>query len=481
MSTPTTQQNFIAGAWVDAATDDRVAVVNPATSEQVTLVPDSTDGDVDRAVRAASAARRSWRRTNPFQRAAFLHTIGEQVHDAVDRIATAITVEMGKPLEEARGEVRKAADAFHYYAEETTRTFGQTIPNAQDGFTSLVEREPVGLVGAIAPWNYPVELVTWKLAASLGAGCTIVVKPSEYSPSSAVELFRCVEQAGLPDGVANLVLGAGRPGKALVGHPLVTKVAFTGSNATGGAIARSTAAAIPLSMELGGNCPLVVTAHADLDAAVAGTVRRAYRNAGQICIAINRAYVHEDVYEEYLRRLVEATAALRVGDGLADPLVDVGPVTTQEIFDRTAAHVADALDKGATLRQGGAPLPERGPGLFYAPTVLAGCTQEMLLMHDETFGPVLGVSRYRDLDDAVDRANSTFAGLAAYVYTQDLAETFHLGHELDYGNVAVNNVDAGIMNAPYGGRKGSGYGYEHGREGLEGYLQLKHLRIRHGR
>ena len=480
MTEPKTQQNFLAGEWVDAAAPERVAVVNPATGAEVTLVPDSSEADVDAAVRAASGARRAWRRTNPFERAAYLHAIGDQVHQAVDAVATAITVEMGKPLDEARGEVRKAADAFHFYAEETTRTFGQTIPNAQDGFTSLVEREPVGLVGAIAPWNYPVELVTWKLAASLGAGCTIVVKPSEYSPSSAVELFRCVQQAGLPAGVANLVLGAGRPGKALVAHPLVTKVAFTGSNATGGAIARSTSAAIPLSMELGGNCPLVVTAHADVEAAVAGTVRRAFRNAGQICIAINRAYVHADVYDEYMGRLAEATAALTVGDGFVDPRVDVGPVTTREIFERTADHVADAQAKGATVLQGGKPLTDRGPGLFYAPTVLGGCTQEMLLMHDETFGPVIGVSSFTDLDDAVERANSTFAGLAAYVYTQDLAETFFLGRELDYGNVAVNNVDAGIMNAPYGGRKGSGYGYEHGREGLEGYLQLKHLRIRHG-
>lgn len=479
MTSPT-QQNFVDGSWIDASATEQVAVVNPATGEQVALVPDSGEDDVDRAVRAASAARRGWRRTNPFERAAFLHAIGDQVHASVDAVATAITREMGKPLDEARGEVRKAADAFHYYAEETTRTFGQTIPNAQDGFTSLVEREPVGLVGAVAPWNYPVELVTWKLAASLGAGCTIVVKPSEYSPSSAVELFRCVERVGLPAGVANLVLGAGRPGKALVSHPLVTKVAFTGSNATGAAIARSTSAAIPLSMELGGNCPLVVTRHADLDAAVAGTVRRAFRNAGQICIAINRAYVHADVYDDYVERLSEATAALTVGDGLADPTVDVGPVTTREIFDRTAEHVADAQSQGATLLQGGAPLPDRGEGLFFAPTVLGHCTQDMLLMHAETFGPVIGVSSFTDLDDAVERANSTFAGLAAYVYTQDLAETFHLGRELDYGNVAVNNVDAGIMNAPYGGRKGSGYGYEHGREGLEGYLQLKHLRIRHG-
>lgn len=479
MTSPRTQQNYINGTWVDSAAA-QVSVVNPATSEVVTVVPDSDSSDVDAAVRAAHGARASWRRTNPFQRAAYLHAIADQIADAVDAIASEITLEMGKPLDEARGEVRKAGEAFHFYAEETTRTFGQIIPNSQDGFTSLVEKEPVGVVGAISPWNYPVELITWKLAASLGAGCTIVVKPSEYSPSSAVELFRCVQRAGVPAGVANLVLGAGQPGKALVSHPLLNKVAFTGSNATGGAISRSTSAAIPLSMELGGNCPLIVTAHADVPAAVAGTVRRSFRNAGQICIAINRAYVHADVYQDYLQKVAKATAQLSVGDGLANPGADVGPVTTQEIFDRTGDHIEDAKTKGATVVQGGGPIADLAPGLFFEPTVLADCTQDMLLMHDETFGPVLGVSSFTQLDDAIERANSTFAGLAAYAYTTDLTETFRLGRDLDYGNVAINNVDAGIINAPYGGRKGSGYGYEHGREGLEGYLQLKHLRIHHG-
>lgn len=480
MTSTRTQQNYIDGAWLDAGSPDQVRVLNPATAETVTLVPDSDPDDVDRAVRAASAAKLSWGRTNPFRRADHLHAVADEIAASVDAIATEITREMGKPLDEARGEVRKAADSFHFYAEETTRTFGATIPNAQDGFTSLVEREPVGVVGAISPWNYPVELITWKLAAALAAGCTIVVKPSEYSPSSAVELFRCLDRAGVPAGVANLVLGAGQPGKALVAHPLIDKVAFTGSNATGGAISRSTSAAIPLSMELGGNCPLIVTAQADLDAAVVGTVRRSFRNAGQICIAINRAYVHEDIYREYLQEVGKATARLTVGDGLTNPRADVGPLVNREILDRTGEHVADATAKGATVVQGGSPLADLSPGLFYEPTVLADCTQDMLLMHAETFGPVLGVSPYRDLGDAVERANSTSAGLAAYAYTTDLAETFFLARGLDYGNVAVNNVDAGIINAPYGGRKGSGYGYEHGREGLEGYLQLKHVRIRHG-
>jgi succinate-semialdehyde dehydrogenase/glutarate-semialdehyde dehydrogenase len=394
-------------------------------------------------------------------------------------MAQAITREMGKTISEARGEVDKLAKAFHYYAEECTRTLGTIIPNDADGFTSLIEHEPIGVVGAISPWNYPVELIGWKLCGALGAGCTIVVKPSEYTPTSAIELWRCLERVGLPDGVANLVLGAGRAGRALASHPDLDKLAFTGSGVTGAAIVRNLPGVVPLSMELGGNCPLVVTRTADLDAAVAGALRRAYRNAGQICIAINRAYVHRDLYEEFLERLGKAVAALVVGDGREDG-VDLGPVANREILERSERHVADAVAKGARLVAGGSRPAGPEGGLFVAPTLLADCTQDMLVMSEETFGPVLGVSAFDDLEEAIAVANSLDAGLAAYGYTTDTTETFTLARRLDFGNVAVNNVDAGVMNAPYGGRKGSGYGYEHGRDGLESYLQKKHVRIRHG-
>jgi succinate-semialdehyde dehydrogenase / glutarate-semialdehyde dehydrogenase len=480
MSTIPVRSNYLAGEWV-AAGPPHVDVVNPATGEVTARIPDTDDEAVDTAVRAAKAAFGVWRRRSPFERAGVLHAVAREIESDIDAVAVEITREMGKPLDEARGEVRKLAEAFHFYAEETTRVFGHTVPNVQDGFLSVIEKEPIGVVAAVTPWNYPVELIGWKLAAALGAGCTIVVKPSEFSPSSAVRLFECLDRAGVPAGVANLVLGVVAPGQALVRHPLVDKVAFTGSAATGAAITRSTASAVPLSMELGGSCPLVVTASADLEDAVAGAVRRGFRNAGQICIAINRVYVHADLYEEFVARVGKAVATLRVGDGLADPTVDMGPVTNPEILDKTAKHVADALERGARLVAGGSRLDHLAPGLFYAPTVVADVTPEMLLGHAETFGPVIGVTAFTDLDEAIALANGTEAGLAAYAYATDLAETFRLGRELDFGNVAVNNVDAGIMNAPYGGRKGSGYGYEHGREGLEGYVHLKHLRIRYGR
>lgn len=473
-------QNHIDGQWLGSTGGRQLSVVNPATQEVVARVPDSDERDVDFAVGAAVKAWDTWRWLNPSVRAGHLHRVGDAVAAGEEDLARSITREMGKPLGEARGEVRKLAKTFHFYAEETTRSTGAVIPNEEDGFTSLVEKEPIGVVAAIAAWNYPVELIGWKLAAALGAGCTIVVKPSEYAPTSAIELFRCLERAGLPPGVANLVIGAGDTGRALVAHPGFNKIAFTGSEATGAAIARSAPGAKPMSMELGGSCPMVVTGHADLAAAVGGALRRSFRNAGQICIAINRVYAHASRYEEFVERLARAAEGLVVADGLAVADADVGPVTNGEVLAKVERHVEDARAKGARVACGGGRRDDLGAGNFYAPTVLADCTPDMLVMHEETFGPVVGVTAYEDLDAVVEQANSTTAGLAAYVYSTDLTEVFTLSRRLDFGSVAVNNVDAGIINAPYGGRKGSGYGYEHGREGLDGYLQLKHVRVRHG-
>lgn len=472
--------NYIDGRWLPSAGGRTLSVRNPATLRVVAEVPDSDPSDVAAGIAAARRAFESWRWVNPAERAATLHAVGRAVAEAETRLAEAVTREMGKPLGEARGEVRKLAKAFHFYAEETTRTFGQVIPNDENGFTSMIEREPVGVVAAISPWNYPLELIGWKLAASVGAGCAIVVKPSEYTPTSAIELFRCLEAAGLPAGVANLVTGGGETGRALVAHPGVDKVAFTGSAETGAAIVKTVPGVKPMSMELGGNCPMIVTEHADLDAAVAGALRRSFRNAGQICIAINRCYVHTSLSGEFARRLAEGAERLVVADGLAKEDADVGPVCNAEILAKVERHVADATGQGARLLRGGERPAGLEPGYFYAPTVLADCTPDMLVMREETFGPVIGLAAYESADEAIELANGTPAGLAAYLYTQDLRETFALSRRLDFGNVAVNNVDAGIMNAPYGGRKGSGYGYEHGREGLDGYLQLKHVRIRHG-
>lgn len=466
--------NFIGGRWVDSA--DTLEAVNPATGEVIAVMSSAGAPEVDAAVAAARAAFEEWRFVNPSVRAGYLHRIGDRVKAREAELAAAITAEMGKTLGEATGEVDKLATAFHFYAEEATRVHGEVIPNDVDGFTSLAVLEPVGVVGAITPWNYPLELVGWKLCAAVAAGCTIVVKPSQFSSVSPVLLFQCIQEAGLPDGVVNLVLGEAGP--AMTSHRGFDKLAFTGSTATGDRIARSVPRAVPLTMELGGTCPMIVTDRADLDAAITGAARRGFRNAGQICIAINRIYVHESLYEAFVDGLTAKVAALTVGNGAEDG-VDVGAMATAAGLAVVEEHVRDARERGARVTTGGSRTGDPA-GNFYAPTVVADTTPDMLIMSEETFGPVVGVMAYRDLADAVGLANGTDSGLASYVYTQDLTQAHDLGRVLDFGNVAINNVDAGIMNAPYGGRKGSGFGVEHGKAGLLGYLENKHIRIRYG-
>jgi succinate-semialdehyde dehydrogenase/glutarate-semialdehyde dehydrogenase len=475
-----TCRNFYAGTWHDSP-GDALDRRNPATGRLVSVAPRSSADEVDAAVAAAAAAFRTWRRTVPADRASHLHRLAEVCAGRVDDLATAITREQGKPLDEARGEVRKFVTALHYYAEEATRVFGRTIPNDAPGFTSIVAKEPIGPVAGIVPWNYPIELIGWKLAGSVAAGCTVVIKPSEHTPGSAHVLSECVAET-LPPGVANFVYGDGSTGQALVAHPGIAKVAFTGSMATGQALYRTVTRITALSLELGGSCPMIVTAQADLAAAIRGATRRSFRNAGQICIAINRIYVQDPVYDEFVSGFAEAADALTVADGMAVPDADVGSLTMTETYRRTLDHIADARERGAKIVAGGGPpgSPAGGPGLFLRPTVIADAPDDARVMREETFGPAVGVASFTDLGDAIARANGVPGGLAAYAYTQDTRETFTIAGELDFGNVAVNNVDAGIINAPYGGRRESGFGSEHGSEGLESYLQLKHIRLHHG-
>jgi len=471
---------FIDGAWTSEGEGDGFTVVNPATEQPIAWVGAAGKSVVDRAVAAARHAFPAWRDLGPHRRAALLLALAKVVDERRDAIARILTAEQGKPLDEARGEVAKVARTFEFYAGEAVRVLGQTIPNEDAGFLSLVEKEPLGVAAAIAPWNYPVELIGWKLGAALAAGCTLVIKPSEYTPLSAIALIGCVEAAKFPAGVVNLIQGAGKVGAALVSHPDIDKIAFTGSGAVGEAIFQTMGGIKSVSLELGGNCPLVVASSADIDAAVQGALRRGFRNMGQICIAVNRIYVHRSLYDRFTAALAEGANRLTLADGLERPDADLGPMTNTEGVAKVERHVADARSKGARLLCGGGRPEHLQRGHFYQPTVLADCTPEMLLMNDETFGPVLGVAAFDTLDQAIRLANAGPYGLAAYVYARDVTEIFTLTRALCFGSVAVNNVDAGIVNAPYGGRKRSGIGYEHGREGMEGYLALKHIRLRHG-
>lgn len=473
---------FIDGA-LRPGSGARLAVRNPATGAIIGHIAAATPGEIDAAVAAARRAFPGWAAQVPKARAAALHRLGDLIAADATAMARLMTSEQGKPVNEARGEILKLAEACHFYAEEATRVMGEIVPNDAPGFQSLVAREPIGVVGAITPWNYPAELVGWKLCASLAAGCTIVIKPAELTPFTALAIAAKTAEAGIPAGVVNVLTGKGAVvGQALVEHPDIDKIAFTGSSEVGLHIQRSCPRIKRLSLELGGNCPLIVTASADIAAAVKGAARRSFRNCGQICIAINRIYAARPVYEEFVERLGQAADALTVADGLENPAADLGAMASAEPLAKTRAHLQDALGRGARLVAGGHPPegPAYAAGHFFRPTVLADCTHEMLVMTEETFGPLVGVAPYDGLDEAIRLANDTPYGLASYVYARDLAEVHALSAGLDYGNVAINNVDAGIMNAPYGGRKQSGVGYEHGREGLLEYFNFKHVRLHHG-
>nr|WP_198980597.1 NAD-dependent succinate-semialdehyde dehydrogenase [Herbaspirillum sp. ASV7] len=473
---------FIAGQFVEGQ-GARLQVRNPARNTPLGDIAVATSAEIDSAVAAAELAWRPWSRQPARVRADALHRLGSLILDDASAMAQVMTAEQGKPLSEALGEIKKLVEACHFYAEEALRVHGEIIPNDQPGYQSLVMREAIGVVAAITPWNYPAELVGWKLCAGVAAGCAVIIKPSEFTPFTALYIAEKALQAGIPAGIASVLTGAGASvGLALVQHPSVSKIAFTGSSQTGLRIQQSCPSIKRLSLELGGNCPMLVTRHADLAQAVRGAVRRSFRNMGQICIAINRIYVERAVYADFLEQFATATRALVIGDGLLHPQADVGSMAQLAPLQKTRAHLQDALERGARLVAGGtAPDGEQfAQGFFFQPTIVADCTHAMLVMREETFGPLVGVAPFDTLDEAIALANDTPYGLAAYAYTQNLQEIHRCAAELDVGNVAINHVDAGIMNAPYGGRKQSGVGVEHGREGLLEYFQFKHVRLHHG-
>ncbi|MCI1014131.1 NAD-dependent succinate-semialdehyde dehydrogenase [Herbaspirillum sp. C7C2] len=473
---------FIAGQFVEGQ-GARLQVRNPARNTPIGDIAVATSAEIDSAVAAAELAWRPWSRQPARVRADALHRLGSLILDDASAMAQVMTAEQGKPLGEALGEIRKLAEACHFYAEEALRVHGEIIPNDQPGYQSLVMREAIGVVAAITPWNYPAELVGWKLCAGVAAGCAVIVKPSEFTPFTALYIAEKARQAGIPAGIVTVLTGDGASvGLALVQHPSVSKIAFTGSSQTGLRIQQSCPSIKRLSLELGGNCPMLVTRHADLAQAVRGAVRRSFRNMGQICIAINRIYVERTVYADFLEQFATATRALVIGDGLLHPQADVGSMAQLAPLQKTRVHLQDALEQGARLVAGGtAPDGEQfAQGFFFQPTIVADCTHAMLVMREETFGPLVGVAPFDTLDEAIALANDTPYGLAAYAYTQNLQEIHRCAAELDVGNVAINHVDAGIMNAPYGGRKQSGVGVEHGREGLLEYFQFKHVRLHHG-
>lgn len=474
---------FIDGRWSPADGGEVFAVINPADGRRMGSAALAGRAEADRALRAADAAFPAWSRTTGDERATVLTKAADETARERARLATVLTREHGKPLADARKEVAAAIDTLRFYAEEGRRISGEISPSRSRTSRSLVVRQPIGPVAAIAPWNYPVSLMAWKLAPALAAGCTVVVKPPSRAPL-ACTLFGGIVGQAAPPGVANVVTGPSEVvGDELVRSPLSRVIAFTGSSETG---RRLMAAAAPelkrLILELGGQTPMVVFNDADLDRAVADGVKRAFRNAGQICNAVNRLYVESGVADEFVERFVGATQQLRLGNGLSDPAVDIGPLIDEAGVTRSQRHVDDAVQKGARLLCGGR-RPHRaelGEGSFYEPTVVAGASPEMLVMREESFGPIVGISTFDGLDEAVELANSTPYGLVTYVYTRDLATAMAFSDRVESGTVAVNTVSPDSLYAPYPAWKQSGFGLELSHFGLEEYLQVKHILLESG-
>ncbi|RLJ68298.1 NAD-dependent succinate-semialdehyde dehydrogenase [Sulfurisoma sediminicola] len=469
------ERAFVAGIWTGAAA--AYAVRNPASGEHLADVPDMGATEARRAIDAADAALPAWRALTGKERATILRRWFELIMANIDDLATIMTSEQGKPLAEARGEVAYAASFVEWFAEEGKRVYGDTMPAPTGDRRIVVLKQPIGVCAAITPWNFPAAMITRKVAPALAAGCTVVVKPAEQTPLTALALMELADRAGFPAGVINVVTGsaASAPliGGELTSNRVVRKLSFTGSTEVGRLLMAQCAPTIKkISLELGGNAPFIVFDDADVDAAVDGAMASKYRNAGQTCVCANRLLVQEGIYESFATKLAARVTALKVGAG-SEEGVNQGPLIDAAALEKVEAHVADALAKGARILTGGR-RHARG-GTFFEPTVLADVTPEMRCSREETFGPVAPLFRFRDEAEAIALANATEYGLAAYFYARDVSRVWRVAEALEYGMVGINVGIIANEVAPFGGVKQSGIGREGSRYGIEEYLELKYL------
>jgi succinate-semialdehyde dehydrogenase / glutarate-semialdehyde dehydrogenase len=464
--------HYIDGKWVTSK--ETYPVCNPATGETIVEVAKGGAAETERAVTAAAAAFPAWRALTAKERSIKVRRWGELMLEHRDALAELLTREQGKPLAEARGEVAYAASFLEWFAEEAKRAYGDVIPSPFPHSKIVVTREPVGVVAAITPWNFPLAMITRKAAPALAAGCTMVLKPSEETPLSAFALAVLAEQAGIPAGVFNIVSGdAIAIGKVLTGSEVVRKLSFTGSTRVGKLLAAQCADTLKkLSLELGGNAPFIVFDDADVEAAVRGAMASKFRNTGQTCVCVNRFYVQNGIYDTFTKALADAVRKLRVGDALASE-VDQGPLINQAALGKVQTHVADALSKGARVLTGGK--AHALGGTFYESTVLVDAKPGMLIAQEETFGPVAACFRFDTEEQAIAAANDTPFGLSAYFYTRDMARAWRVAEALESGMVGINEGILSTEVAPFGGVKQSGLGREGSKYGIDEYLELKYL------
>ncbi len=470
---------LVGGAWLAAQdASARFAVTDPATGQELAQVANLGPVDCAAAISAAEKAWPAWRAKTARERGAVLMRWFALIHQHADDLARIMTAEQGKPLAEARGEVVYGASFIEWFAEEARRAYGETIPSNDPNKRFLVLRQPIGVCAAITPWNFPIAMITRKVAPALAAGCPVLIKPAEQTPLSALALAELAQRAGMPAGVLNLLPADAAHsieiGAVLCSSDVVRHLSFTGSTEVGRILMRQCAPTVKkLSLELGGNAPFIVFDDADLDSAVEGALASKYRNAGQTCVCANRLYAQAGIHDAFVEKLAAKAKAISVGNGFA-PGVTQGPLIDDAALAKVESHVADALAKGATLVAGGERLAERG-ARFYAPTVLAGVTGEMLCAKEETFGPVAPVFRFETEAEAIAAANATEFGLASYFFSRDVGRIFRVAEALEYGMVGINTGLISTAEVPFGGVKQSGLGREGAKQGLDEYLEAKYL------
>lgn len=468
------EKAYVGGAWRGADTGATFAVSNPSTGETIASVPDMSAAETQSAIESAADAFAAWREKTGKERGALLRQWHDAIMAAREPLAHLLTLEQGKPLAEARGEIAYGASFIEWFAEEAKRTYGETIPGHMRDKRLITIKQPIGVAAAITPWNFPNAMITRKAAAALAAGCVIVVKPAEQTPLSALALAALGEQAGLPPGVFSVITGdAATIAGELTSNSLVRKLTFTGSTEIGRLLMRQSADTVKkVSLELGGNAPFVVLDDADLDKAANAAILCKFRNAGQTCVCANRIYVQAGVYDAFVTKLTALTSKLKVGDGLMDG-VQIGPLIDNDAVEKVQSHLADALKKGAVTTIGGSAHPQGER--FFEPTVLANATQSMRIAHEETFGPLAPIIKFDSDEDAIALANETEFGLAAYLFTNNLSRAFKTAEAIEAGMVGVNTGVISTEVAPFGGVKQSGLGREGGRQGIDDFMETKYI------
>lgn len=467
---------FVGGEWVAGQSGESFIVKNPSTGEEIANVPKGGQSETALAIEAANDSLKEWSNYTAYERADYLLRLKELMIENQEELAIIMSSEMGKAYNESLGEVTYAASFLTWYAEEGKRIYGQTIPGSSNKKRLIVINQPVGVVAAITPWNFPLAMMTRKLGPALAAGCTSVVKPASQSPLSALAFAKLVELAGIPKGVVNIVAGATNEiSNEIFSNPIVKKVSFTGSTEVGKKLVEKSADQLKkLSLELGGHAPFIIFEDANLKLAAEGALASKFRNAGQTCVCANRIYVHENVIEEFSKIFNNKVKKLKIGNSL-DSEVDIGPLVSESGLDKVKEHVKDAISKGAEVLTGAEELD--GKGYFYKPTVLSKVTDEMLIMKEETFGPVAPLTTFKDTDEVIEKANSTEYGLAAYVYTNDINQSVKVYESLNFGVIGLNDAMPGVAQAPFGGMKHSGFGREGGKEGIEDFLETKYISV----